>query len=195
MKLDSENAFTLNSLADYYKGTGDTTASDSIKQRMLFSPKTDAETRAKMLVDYVLNNRDRTDLDSTAMIAIIDRTMAAAPHDADLSNIKAVYLEKIGMPADSVNAAFMHTLEVAPDDFTARSQLIQRLWMKWDKVEKLALQGTQYNPEEPTFFYFLAIAQFQKDRLPESIKTLQTGINVAAADKTPIPALSATCTP
>lgn len=185
LKLDSENAFTLNSLADYYKGMGDVAASDSIKQRMLFSPKTDAETRARMLVDYVLNNRDRTDLDSTAMIAIIDRTMAAAPHDADLSNIKAVYLEKIGMPADSVNAAFMHTLEVAPDDFTARSQLIQRLWMKWDKVEKLALQGTQYNPEEPTFFYFLAIAQFQKDRLPESIKTLQTGINVAAADKNP----------
>ena len=176
LALDPQNAFTLTSLYDYYNSVGDKTAADNLRDDMLLSPQTTAKNRQKMLLDYIMQSERKPGTDSVAVLALIDRTMKAAPHDADISNLKAMYMQLKKMPHDSVNAAYEHTLAIAPDNSEARSQLIQNNWGNRKYTEKLALEGTQYNPTELLFYYFLGSVYMQESRDDEAMATLRRGL-------------------
>ena len=185
LQLDPESSFALTSMCDYYNATGNTAAVDSLHQKILYSPKTEADLRQKMLVDFILSSRTRADLDSATVLGVIDHTMEAAPHDADISNLKAAYMEKLGMPTDSVNGVYRHTLAIAPDNMQARIRLIQNVWPKWSEVEALAKEGTQYCPEAAVFYYFLGNAYFQTDRPQLALATMRAGVAAGQSEKSP----------
>ena len=178
LKLDAQNAFTLNSLYDYYNSVGDEPSAGRLRDQILLSPQTDPQTRSKMLVNFINSTEKQRDADSTIVLGLIDRTMAAAPRDADISNIKAVYMRLKKMPADSVEAAYRHTLSFAPDNAEARSNLIGDYWKRadWSVVERLSREGTQYNPDDLSFYYTLGMACMQTDRDDEALNAFRRGL-------------------
>lgn len=179
LKLDPQNAFTLNSLYDYYNSVGDQMSAGRLRDQILLSPQTDAQTRSKMLVNFINSSEKQHSADSVAVLELINRTMAAAPRDADVSNIKAVYMRLKQMPADSVDAAYRHTLSFAPDNAEARFSLIQDYWKKndWKNVEQLSREGTQYNPDDLTFYYALGMACMQTGRDDEALRAFRRGLD------------------
>lgn len=173
---DPQNAFALNSMYDYYRAGGDNAAADELREKILFSSQTESKTKVTML-QQAIKESEQNGGDSVVVLNLFDRTMAASPKDADISNMKAMYMKLKGMPVDSVNAAFEHTLTFEPDNNLARIKLIQDKWekKKWDEVIALSTAGTQYNPEDMTFYYFLGLAYFQKDDDDHALDALKRG--------------------
>ena len=173
---DPQNAFALNSMYDYYRSGGDNASADKLREKILFSSQTESKTKVTML-QQAIKESEQNGGDSVVVLNLFDRTMAASPKDADISNMKAMYMKLKGMPVDSVNAAFEHTLTFEPDNNLARIKLIQDKWekKKWDEVIALSTAGTQYNPEDMTFYYFLGLAYFQKDDDDHALDALKRG--------------------
>ena len=173
---DPQNAFALNSMYDYYRAGGDNAAADELREKILFSSQTESKTKVTML-QQAIKESEQNGGDSVVVLNLFDRTMAASPKDADISNMKAMYMKLKGMPVDSVNAAFEHTLTFEPDNNMARIKLIQDKWekKKWDEVIALSTAGTQYNPDDMTFYYFLGLAYFQKDDDDHALDALKRG--------------------
>ena len=173
---DPQNAFALNSMYDYYRAGGDNASADKLREKILFSSQTESKTKVTML-QQAIKESEQNGGDSVVVLNLFDRTMAASPKDADISNMKAMYMKLKGMPVDSVNAAFEHTLAFEPDNNLARIKLIQDKWekKKWDEVIALSTAGTQYNPDDMTFYYFLGLAYFQKDDDDHALDALKRG--------------------
>ena len=173
---DPQNAFALNSMYDYYRAGGDNASADELREKILFSSQTESKTKVTML-QQAIKESEQNGGDSVVVLNLFDRTMAASPKDADISNMKAMYMKLKGMPVDSVNAAFEHTLTFEPDNNMARIKLIQDKWekKKWDEVIALSTAGTQYNPDDMTFYYFLGLAYFQKDDDDHALDALKRG--------------------
>lgn len=174
---DPQNAFALNSMYDYYRSGGDNAAADELREKILFSSQTEPKTKVTML-QQAIKESEQNGGDSVVVLNLFDRTMKASPKDADISNMKAMYMKLKGMPDDSVNAAFEHTLSIEPDNNMARVKLIQDKWekKKWDEAISLSTAGTQYNPDDVVFYYFLGLGYFQKDDDDCALDALKRGV-------------------
>ena len=186
---DKQNEFALNSLYDYYRNTGDDAKARQLRDDILFSKQTDVKTKLSMLQQAIRENEQEQGGDSTIVLNLFDRVMRTAPHDADLSNLKAMYMRLKKMPQDSINAAYAHTLSFEPDNLSARLTLTQNLWeeKKWDEVVDLCDQGIQYTPEELMFYYFMGLAYVQQDKDAEAYDAFKRGlsaVDLSNADET-----------
>lgn len=176
---DKQNEFALNSLYDYYRSMGDDTKARQLRDNILFSPQTDIKTKLSMLQQAIRENEQEQGGDSTAVLALFDKIMLATPRNAELSNLKAMYMRVKKMPQDSINAAYAHTLSFEPDNLSARLTLAQNKWeeKKWNEVVDLCDKGIQYTPEELTYYYFMALAYIQQDKNQKAYETCKRGLN------------------
>lgn len=176
---DSQNEFALNSLYDYYRNAGDNDAATKLRNDLMTSTQTADKTKISMLQQAIRESEQEQGGDSTAVLALFDMAMHSAPHNADLSNMKAVYMKLKNMPPDSIDAAYTHTLSFAPDNMQARVTLMQRKWDagKLDDVVALSNEGIQYSPEVITYYYFLGLAYLQQDKDNDAYNALQRGTN------------------
>lgn len=176
---DKQNEFALNSLYDYYRSTGDDTKARQLRDNILFSPQTDIKTKLSMLQQAIRENEQEQGGDSTTVLALFDKIMLTTPRNAELSNLKAMYMRVKKMPQDSINAAYAHTLSFEPDNLSARLTLAQNKWeeKKWNEVVDLCDKGIQYTPEELTYYYFMALAYIQQDKDQKAYETCKRGLN------------------
>ena len=176
---DKQNEFALNSLYDYYRSMGDDTKARQLRDNILFSPQTDIKTKLSMLQQAIRENEQEQGGDSTAVLALFDKIMLTTPRNAELSNLKAMYMRVKKMPQDSINAAYAHTLSFEPDNLSARLTLAQNKWeeKKWNEVVDLCDKGIQYTPEELTYYYFMALAYIQQDKDQKAYETCKRGLN------------------
>lgn len=176
---DKQNEFALNSLYDYYRSMGDDTKARQLRDNILFSPQTDIKTKLSMLQQAIRENEQEQGGDSTAVLALFDKIMLTTPRNAELSNLKAMYMRVKKMPQDSINAAYAHTLSFEPDNLSARLTLTQNKWeeKKWDEVVDLCDKGIQYTPEELTYYYFMALAYIQQDEDQKAYEACKRGLN------------------
>lgn len=176
---DKQNEFALNSLYDYYRSMGDDTKARQLRDNILFSPQTDIKTKLSMLQQAIRENEQEQGGDSTAVLALFDKIMLATPRNAELSNLKAMYMRVKKMPQDSINAAYAHTLSFEPDNLSARLTLAQNKWeeKKWNEVVDLCDKGIQYTPEELTYYYFMALAYIQQDKDQKAYEACKCGLN------------------
>ncbi len=174
---DAENNFALSSLYDYYRSTGDNAAAEHLRDEILFSPKTAAKTKASLL-QQAIRDSEQNGGDSLPVLSLFDRTIEASPKMVDIINLKAMYMTLKKMPVDSINAVYAHVLSVEPENVEARISIIQNIWpkKKWDEVIRLSKEGTQYNPEEMAFYYFLGLAYFQTDNDDLSLDAFKRGV-------------------
>lgn len=176
---DKQNEFALNSLYDYYRSMGDDTKARQLRDNILFSPQTDIKTKLSMLQQAIRENEQEQGGDSMAVLALFDKIMLATPRNAELSNLKAMYMRVKKMPQDSINAAYAHTLSFEPDNLSARLTLTQNKWeeKKWNEVVDLCDKGIQYTPEELTYYYFMALAYIQQDEDQKAYEACKRGLN------------------
>lgn len=177
LKDDTQNEFALSSLYDYYRSAGDNDSADHLRDEILFSTKTEIKTKTAML-QQAIREGEKQGGDSLPVLSLFDRTIEASPKAVDIINMKAVYMKLKEMPADSVNATFARALAIEPENATARMNIIQNIWTKnnWEEVIKLSKEGTQYNPEEMAFYYFLGMAYFQSNRDDDALDAFKRGV-------------------
>jgi tetratricopeptide (TPR) repeat protein len=83
------------------------------------------------------------------------------------------------MPKEQINSVLSNVLNIAPDNASARLQLIQNLWAeeKYDSVIVMAKPALQYNPDEMAFYYFLGLGFYQKHQNDEALNVFQQGVS------------------
>lgn len=183
LKEEPDNAFVLTSLYDYYNHVGDREKAVRLRDRILMNSDTEAQTKMTMLQQVIRDNEDHQ-RDSTEVLNLFRKVMKAHPQDADVASLAAAYMHLKKMPKDTVNAALQHVIDIAPDNSTARLQLLRSYLpeKKWDKVIELCEQGTQFTPDEMAYYYYIAWANVQQDQRQEAIDALKRGVSAINAD-------------
>ena len=186
---DKQNEFALNSLYDYYRSVGDDAKARQLRDDILFSPQTDTKTKLSMLQQAIRENEQEQGGDSTIVLALFNKIMLSMPRNAEISNLKAMYMRLKEMPQDSIDAAYAHTLTFEPNNLSARLSLVQSKWeaKKWNEVTDLCDKGIQYTPEELAYYYFMTLAYIQQDNTHEAYTTCKRGlgeIDLSKADET-----------
>ena len=177
LKEEPDNSFVQSSLYDYYREVGEDSLAREMMNKMLISKKTESSVKTTMLRQFVIEN-EQNGGDSTKVIAVFDRVMRENPDDADMAELKAAYMALKGFPTDSVNQALKNVLSIAPDNASARLQILQNLWpqKRWDEIIDLCKPAVQYNPDEMAFYYFMGLAYYQKDDKDNALDAFRRGV-------------------
>lgn len=178
--LDAEpdNLSAQLSLADYYKSVGQDSIADTIIEQILIDKKTPSDTKLSLIRQIIMENQQHGG-DSTVVLNLFDRILATPQTNADIAEIKVAYMFLCNMPKEDIRKALQDVLAIAPDNVTARIQLLQNIWEteNYEEIIRLAQAGTEYNPDEMVFYYFLGMAYYQTDEHDEALDALRRGVS------------------
>lgn len=178
--LDAEpdNLSAQLSLADYYKSVGQDSIADTMIERILIDKKTPSDTKLSLIRQIIMENQQHGG-DSTIVLNLFDRILATPQTNADIAEIKVAYMFLCNMPKEDIRKALQDVLAIAPDNVTARIQLLQNIWEteNYEEIIRLAQAGTAYNPDEMVFYYFLGMAYYQTDEHDEALDALRRGVS------------------
>lgn len=176
-KEEPDNLLVQSSLYDYYQATHQEALADEYLERIVVSPKTETKSKVTMLRQFIQQN-ERQGGDSVKVLSLFDKILKANPKDADMAELRIAYMSLKNMPEDTLKNALVQLLDIAPDNASARLQLLQYYWEKqdWDKVITYSEPATEYNPDEMVFYYFTGLAYYQKKDSDKALDAFRKGI-------------------
>lgn len=177
LREEPDNAYAEASLYDYYNATHQEALARQMLDRILMGDNTPAETKLVMIRSFIQDNEAQGG-DSTQVLNLFDKVLGVPKPEEGIAELRAAYMSLKKMPQDTVNAAFMRVLDIAPDNANARLQLVQNLWnaKKYDEVIAMTDQAQAYNPEEMVFYYFGGMAHYLKGDEESTLATFRKGI-------------------
>lgn len=183
---DPDNEDALIALVDYYEEVGDKQRADSVREQIIFSRKISNDTRLKLVNQRVIRDI-QNGVDSTATLAYLQNLVATDPANVDLITNMAYYVDYVKMGKSVLQPMVERILQLKPTDVWARIISMQHLWedKKYNDVERLATEGTQYVPEEMAFYYFLGLARYNLDDHDGALDALQRGTSQINANSNP----------
>ena len=84
---EPDNEYALGSLYDYYHDAGNDSLAQQLRDRMLLSTKTSAQTKATML-RQVIKDSEQAGGDSIPVLSLFDKVIKADPKDVDVAMLK-----------------------------------------------------------------------------------------------------------
>lgn len=179
MADDSSNLRAQQVLRNYYVRQGDEAAADSVNHAILLNPKALTEDRVEQMRRIILES-EQTDGDSTVVLGLFQELLSLPDPDADIAEMKAVYMQLKEMPRDSVASAFEYVLQLAPDQASSRLRLVQMAWEDEDddRIISLCKAARQYNPEEMAFYYYQGMAYYRQENADDALEAFRNGISV-----------------
>ncbi|MCH4186325.1 MAG: hypothetical protein LKF56_05730 [Prevotella sp.] len=186
LKDEPNNNMAQTSLYDYYNTTHQEAQAQVYLNRLLMNKDTPAETKGLLMRAYIQKNEQEGG-DSTKVLALMDSVLAYPQKDATIAQLKAAYMSIKKMPEAQVTKAFMKVLEIAPDDASARLQVIQSLWNRkdYDGVIALCKPAREYNPDEMAFYYFDGLAHYQKKDDDAALDDFRRGVSQINSQSNP----------
>ena len=173
-------------LRNYYQNEHDTLRADSLTRSILLNPATALEDKISMLrqeIGYSENNGG----DSTRVLLLFQELLSQPNPQADIAEFCAAYMNLKKMPRDSISAMLEMVLRLAPDNASARLQLVQYAWEEENnaRVVELCRQARQYNPDEMAFYYYQGMAFYRQDDQDDALEAFQNGISVITEESNP----------
>ncbi len=177
LKEEPDNSYAQSSLYDYYNAVGKTAEAQQMLYKILLGKKTDNDTKMLMVRSFIQENESKGG-DSTKVLDLFDKILDVPQPSSDIAFLRATYMGFKKMPEDSVNHALQKVLDIAPDNASARLQLIQNLWNKkdYDSVIAMSQSGHAYNPEDMAFYYFGGMAYYQKKQEDATLDEFKRGV-------------------
>jgi tetratricopeptide (TPR) repeat protein len=175
---EPNNEYVAASLYDFYRLNGEDSLANVYRDRILLNKYTATRTKITMLQN-VIDDNEKHGRDSTKVLELLDEMMKADPTNADIAHFNASYIAAKNMPREMQDSAFYHVLDIAPDQATARLQLLRMKWSDedWDEIISLCKPALEYNPDEMVFCYFLGMAYYQKKDNPKALEAFRTGVS------------------
>lgn len=177
LKEEPDNAYAESSLYDYYNATNQRDLARQMLDRILMGKTTDVDTKIVMIRSFIQDN-ESNGADSTQVLSLLDKVLSVPNPSSEIAELKAAYMDLKKMPQDSVNAAYRKVLDLAPDNASARLQLVQNLWnqKKYAEVVAMSDQAQAYNPEEMVFYYFGGMAHYMEGDDDATLETFRKGV-------------------
>lgn len=177
LKEEPDNAYAESSLYDYYNATNQGEQARQMLDRILMGNNTPVETKIVMIRSFIQDNESHG-ADSTQVLSLFNKVLDVPKPSGEIAELRAAYMSLKKMPQDTVNAAFVKVLDIAPDNASARMQLVQSLWnqKKYDDVIAMTNQAQEYNPEEMVFYYFGGMAHYMKGDEDATMETFRKAL-------------------
>ena len=173
-------------MRNYYIRTGDGQRADSVNHAILLNPVASVEDKANQLRQLIIETAQEGG-DSTAVLGLFDEILRQPDPSPDLAEMKAAYMQLLGMPRDSVARAYEYVLQLAPAQASSRLRLVQQAWEDEDdqRIIDLCQTARQYNPEEMAFYYYQGMAYYRQEDTEHALEAFQNGINVINEESIP----------
>ena len=186
LKEEPENSKVLMSLRTYFLAKGNTAAADSTTIKILTESNANTDEKIYILRQEVMESENNGG-DSIKVLSLFERTISAKDSDPGIGLLMASYMQLKNMPKEDINRVLEGVLNKAPDNASARLQLIADAWEKkdLDRVVNLCAAARQYNPDEMAFYYYQGVALAQQDKNAEAIEAFRNGIGVIKEDSSP----------
>ena len=184
--IEPENQAAQMSMLDYYRAVGNDSLANALQEQLLVNPKTPLQTKISLMRQVVQEN-EQNGGDSTEVISVFRRILQEPQADSDMLELYAAYMNLKEMPQDSINQVWRQALQITPDNAGVRLQLAQALWsaQQFDDVAALCEEGTEYNPDEIGFYYFLGLSYLQKDDDDATLNAMQRGVSQIDEESNP----------
>ena len=184
--IEPENQAAQMSMLDYYHAVGSDSLANALQEQLLVNPKTPLQTKISLMRQVVQEN-EQNGGDSTEVISVFRRILQEPQADSDMLELYAAYMNLKEMPQDSINQVWRQALQITPDNAGVRLQLAQALWsaQQFDDVAALCEEGTEYNPDEIGFYYFLGLSYLQKDDDDATLGAMQRGVSQIDEESNP----------
>lgn len=177
---DSSNSFLISSLASYYELTNNAEAAEQILQSALFNDKVDTDTKIDILGQYI-SSLQQQNQDITKANSIVDSLMTQYPQESKFNLLYGNLLMLEDKKQDA-NFQFRIFAESNPTNPIGWEQLLQTTDM--DSISALidvCQSAINYLPEEPLFYLYLSVGQFQDKDYKEALKTVQKGTEIVSS--------------
>ena len=186
LKEEPGNSKVLMSLRTYFLAKGNTAAADSTTITILTESNANTDEKIYILRQEVMESENNGG-DSIKVLSLFERTISAKDSDPGIGLLMASYMQLKNMPKEDINRVLEGVLNKAPDNASARLQLIADAWEKkdLDRVVNLCAAARQYNPDEMAFYYYQGVALAQQDKNAEAIEAFRNGIGVIKEDSSP----------
>ena len=186
LKEEPGNSKVLMSLRTYFLAKGNTAAADSTTIKILTESNANTDEKIYILRQEVMESENNGG-DSIKVLSLFERTISAKDSDPGIGLLMASYMQLKNMPKEDINRVLEGVLNKAPDNASARLQLIADAWEKkdLDRVVNLCAAARQYSPDEMAFYYYQGVALAQQDKNAEAIEAFRNGIGVIKEDSSP----------
>ena len=177
LKEEANNPYAQSSLYDYYKQHGDSAKAADMMEKILVSTEQSIENKLQFVREAIKENEQHGG-DSIKMLSLFNRMIATSPEETDIRELEVAYMKMKKFPTAAIDSTLTSLLNIAPDNASARFQLLQNKWSSddWDSIIALSEPGTQYNPEEMVFYYFTGLAYYQKGEDDKALTFFQKGV-------------------
>ena len=183
---EPNNYSAQSAMRTYYLGIQDTLRADSLTRSILLNPATTLDNKVVLLrqeIGYSESNGG----DSTHVLNLFREMLAQPEPSADIAEFCAAYMNLKKMPRDSVSNMLKTVLQLAPDNASARLQLVQYAWEADDNASVVSLcqSARLYNPDEMAFYYYQGMAYYRQEDVDHALEAFQNGISVITEESNP----------
>ncbi len=173
-------------MRSYFVSQHDTVRADSLTRAILLNPATSTEDRIS-LIRSEIGFSEQNGGDSTRVLGLFREMLAQPEPDANMAEFCAAYMSLKQMPRDTISDMLQLVLRLAPDNASARLQLVQYAWEDNDdsQVVELCRAARQYNPDEMAFYYYQGMAYYRQDDNDHALESFKNGISVITDESNP----------
>lgn len=173
--IDPEDPYLITSMANYYQTVNDQPKAEAELRAALFSEKTDIDTKIGILSQYIgILQQGQQDLEPAHLL--LDSLMVEHPQEAKFN---LLYGNLLMLQDRKKEANFQYRVyaESDPTNPVGWEQLLQSTDVdSIDALIDVCKSAIVYLPEEPLFYFYLSVGQYQKKEFKEALKTLENGI-------------------
>lgn len=186
LEQEPDNTRAQMSLRTYYLMQEDSVRADSLTRSILLNRNASQEEKVYLLRQEI-GASEQAGGDSTQVLALFHEILALPDPDPQLAELCAAYMNLKQMPRDSVSNMLEFVLQLAPDNASARLQLVQYAWEAEDdeRVISLCRAARQYNPDEMAFYYYQGMAFYRQENHDEALGAFRNGISVITQESSP----------
>lgn len=176
--IDPEDPYLITSMANYYQTINDHPKAEAELRTALFSSKTDIDIKIGILSQYIgILQQNKQDL--APANALLDSLMVEYPQEAKF-NLLYGNLLMVQDKKKEANFQYRVYAESDPTNPLGWEQLLQSTDVdSIDALIDVCKSAIAYLPEEPLFYFYLSVGEYQKKEYEKALKTLDQGIGFA----------------
>lgn len=173
--IDPNNPYLISSLANYYGIADDNQSAEKELSSALFNEKIDVDTKINILAQYIgILQQNKQDIHKAN--SILDSLMVEYPQE---SKFNLLYGNLLLMEENKKDANFQFKIyaESNPTDPSGWEQLLQSTDV--DSINEMidvCKSAIEYLPEQPLFYFYQSIGEFQQKDYGQALKTANAGL-------------------
>ena len=182
LKAEPDNPLAMLSLASYYEETDQPELYKQQIDKLLLEKQVPAETKMGVMQQLVMQN-EQAKGDSTKIINLFNEIMALDADDDQIPMMYSQYLWSKEMYTESI-PVLEQILRVDPTNKAARLMLLRVALRDNDYalVQRVCEGGIDATPDALEFYFYLAIAYNQDERLEEALAVSKKAIEQVKPD-------------